>query len=160
MKGREVRRVPIGERGQTLSGGQRQCIALARALLPDPPVLVLDEPTSMMDIPAENAFKARMRRYMQGKTLVLITHRPSLLDLVDRIIVMGRGRIVADGPRDEILSKGKMRPQGAARREPAAAKPQAAEPDPALATTNDEGTVAPAQATPAQAAPAQARARE
>jgi ATP-binding cassette, subfamily C, bacterial LapB len=101
----------IGERGQTLSGGQRQCIALARALLPDPPILVLDEPTSMMDMPAENAFKARMREYMRGKTLVLITHRPSLLDLVDRVIVMGRGRIVADGSRDEILNKGRNRPQ-------------------------------------------------
>ena len=105
--------MPIGERGQTLSGGQRQCIALARALLPDPPVLVLDEPTSMMDIPAENAFKERMRRYMQDKTLVLITHRPSLLDLVDRVIVLSRGRVVADGPREEILKLGQKAPKAA-----------------------------------------------
>lgn len=105
--------MPIGERGQTLSGGQRQCIALARALLPDPPVLVLDEPTSMMDIPAENAFKERMRRYMQDKTLVLITHRPSLLDLVDRIIVLSRGRVVGDGPREEILKLGQKAPKAA-----------------------------------------------
>ncbi len=98
----------VGERGQTLSGGQRQCIALARSLLPDPPVVVLDEPTSMMDMPAENAFKQRMRDYLVGKTLILITHRPSLLDLVDRIIVVSRGRVVADGPRDEVLKKGRV----------------------------------------------------
>ncbi len=97
----------VGERGQTLSGGQRQCIALARSLLPDPPVVILDEPTSMMDMPAENAFKRRMRDYLAGKTLVLITHRPSLLDLVDRIIVISRGRVVADGPREEVLKKGR-----------------------------------------------------
>ncbi len=97
----------VGERGQTLSGGQRQCIALARSLLPDPPVVILDEPTSMMDMPAENAFKRRMRDYLAGKTLVLITHRPSLLDLVDRIILISRGRVVADGPREEVLMKGR-----------------------------------------------------
>lgn len=103
----------VGERGQTLSGGQRQCIALARALLPNPPILVLDEPTSMMDMPAENAFKVRLKQYMPGKTLVLITHRPSLLDIVDRIIVLSRGRVVADGPREEVLKKAR-RPQARA----------------------------------------------
>jgi ATP-binding cassette subfamily C protein LapB len=136
----------IGERGQTLSGGQRQCIALARALLPNPPVLVLDEPTSMMDIPAENAFKARMRRYMQGKTLVLVTHRPSLLDLVDRIIVMGRGRLVADGPRDEILNRGKGRAQPAAAVRRGAA-PTAANTGPATA----DGVAAVGARAPAEA---------
>jgi len=120
--------MPIGERGQTLSGGQRQCIALARALLPDPPILVLDEPTSMMDMPAEAAFKERMRRYMQGKTLLLITHRPSLLDLVDRIIVLGRGRVVADGSRDEILKHGRRAAQATATARPTATPQAAAEP--------------------------------
>ena len=95
----------IGERGQTLSGGQRQCIALARAFLSDPPILMLDEPTSMMDMASERQFALRLKTHLEQKTLVLITHRPSLFHLVDRLIVMGHGRIVADGPRDVILNK-------------------------------------------------------
>lgn len=95
----------IGERGQTLSGGQRQCIALARAFLSDPPILMLDEPTSMMDMASERQFAERLKTHLENKTLVLITHRPSLFHLVDRLIVMGQGRIVADGPRDVILNK-------------------------------------------------------
>jgi ATP-binding cassette subfamily C protein LapB len=95
----------IGERGQTLSGGQRQCIALARALLPDPPILVLDEPSSMMDMASERQFAERLKTQLGGKTLLLITHRPSLFHLVDRLIVLGQGRVVADGPRDVILGK-------------------------------------------------------
>ena len=95
----------IGERGQTLSGGQRQCIALARAFLSDPPILMLDEPTSMMDMASERQFAERLKTELENKTLVLITHRPSLFHLVDRLIVMGQGRIVADGPRDVILNK-------------------------------------------------------
>ena len=98
----------IGERGQTLSGGQRQSIALARALLPDPPVLVLDEPTSMMDMNSERQFMERLQTQLSDKTMLLITHRPSLFHLVDRLIVLGQGRIVADGPRDQILSKAKQ----------------------------------------------------
>ncbi|SDG35526.1 type I secretion system permease/ATPase [Roseospirillum parvum] len=93
----------VGERGGMLSGGQRQSIALARALLPDPPILLLDEPTSMMDMPAEQAFVRRMETAMRGKTIVLITHRPSLLKLVDRLIVISRGAVVADGPVNEVL---------------------------------------------------------
>lgn len=101
--------LPVGERGSQLSGGQRQAIALARALLPDPPLLVLDEPTSMMDVPAEQTLIRRLKDEMGDKTIILITHRPSLLALVDRIIVMGRGKIVADGPRDEILRAGQKK---------------------------------------------------
>lgn len=129
--------MPIGERGQTLSGGQRQCIALARALLPDPPILVLDEPTSMMDMPAEAAFKERMRKFMQGKTLVLITHRPSLLDLVDRIIVLGRGRVVADGPREEILKHGRRETTTSASTRSQPAPPPTASQQPAAAPKTD-----------------------
>ncbi len=99
----------VGERGQTLSGGQRQSIAIARALLPNPPVLVLDEPTSMMDMASERAFIRRLKVAIEGKTLILITHRPSLLSLVDRIIVLSRGQIVADGPRDVVLRGGGSR---------------------------------------------------
>ncbi len=99
----------VGERGQTLSGGQRQSIAIARALLPNPPVLILDEPTSMMDMASERAFIKRLRSVIEGKTLILITHRPSLLSLVDRIIVLSKGQIVADGPRDVVLRGGGTR---------------------------------------------------
>ena len=98
----------VGERGQTLSGGQRQCIALARALVPDPPIVLLDEPTSMMDLTSERQFANRLKGLLPGKTLILITHRPSLFHLVDRLIVLSQGRIIADGPRDEILNRAKQ----------------------------------------------------
>ncbi|WP_430469317.1 type I secretion system permease/ATPase [Thalassospira lucentensis] len=94
----------LSERGEGLSGGQRQSITLARALIAEAPVLVMDEPTSMMDSGSEQALIERLKEYGVGKTMVLVTHRTSLLDLVDRVIVLDRGRIVADGPKS-ILSK-------------------------------------------------------
>ena len=94
---------PVGERGQLLSGGQRQAVGLARALLLRPPILVLDEPTSAMDATAEAAFKARLGALAPGRTLVLITHRFPLLELVSRVVVIDGGRVVADGPREQIL---------------------------------------------------------
>ena len=97
--------MPIGERGEALSGGQRQAIAIARALLLEPPVLVLDEPTSFMDNSAESRFKARLEVELGGRTLLLITHRASLLTLVDRVIVLEAGRVVADGPREDVLRR-------------------------------------------------------
>lgn len=93
----------VGERGEMLSGGQRQAVALARALLLDPPVLVLDEPTSAMDNGAEARFIQRIARELIGRTLLLVTHRASLLVLVERLIVMDSGRIVADGPKEKVL---------------------------------------------------------
>ena len=93
----------VGERGEALSGGQRQAVAVARALLLDPPILVLDEPTSSMDNGAEARFMQRLGRELVGRTLILVTHRASLLALVDRIIVMDGGRIVADGPKDKVM---------------------------------------------------------
>lgn len=93
----------IGERGESLSGGQRQGVAIARAVLLDPPVLLLDEATSSMDFTTEAQFKERLRRYVTHKTLLVVTHRLSLLELADRIIVIDDGRVVADGPRDKVM---------------------------------------------------------
>lgn len=94
---------PIGERGENLSGGQRQAIALARALLLNPKVLLLDEPTNSMDNRTEELLKTRLLPYLEGKTLVLVTHRLSLLSLVERLIVLDNGNIVAAGPKEQIL---------------------------------------------------------
>ncbi len=95
--------LPVGERGEGLSGGQRQTISIARALLLEPPILIMDEPTNAMDNTTEEQFKTRLAPLVQGRTLLLVTHRASLLSLVDRIIVMDNGRIVADGPKDTVL---------------------------------------------------------
>jgi ATP-binding cassette subfamily C protein LapB len=102
---------PVGERGQLLSGGQRQAVLLARALLLDPPIMLLDEPTSAMDNSSEDALRHRLHGWMQGKTLLLVTHRTSMLSLVDRLVVLDNGKIVADGPKDiviEALRKGRV----------------------------------------------------
>lgn len=96
----------VGEKGATLSGGQRQSMGIARALLPNPPVLMFDEPTSSMDLNSEKRFISRLENYAKSKTLILVTHRTSLFSIVDRIIVLGNGKVVADGPRDEVLKIG------------------------------------------------------
>ena len=96
--------MPVGERGEGLSGGQRQAIAVARAYLTQPPVLVLDEPSNAMDSRSEETFKERLAQQLAGRTLLLITHRASLLSLVDRIIVLEGGSVAADGPRDQVLA--------------------------------------------------------
>lgn len=93
----------VGERGESLSGGQRQGVAIARAVIHDPAILLLDEPTASMDHSSEEEIKRRLREFMPGKTTIIVTHRTSLLDLVDRIIVMDAGRIVADGPKDQVV---------------------------------------------------------
>ena len=93
----------IGERGESLSGGQRQEVAIARAVLMDPPVLMFDEPTSAMDFSTEHGFKDRLRQFAAHKTVVIVTHRTSLIDLATRIIVVDDGRIVADGPREQVV---------------------------------------------------------
>ena len=93
----------IGERGDSLSGGQRQGVAIARAFLMDPPILLLDEPTSAMDFTSEQQFKERLRKMAAHKTVLIVTHRNSLLDLATRVIVVDDGKIVADGPRDQVI---------------------------------------------------------
>ncbi len=93
----------IGERGDGLSGGQRQLIALARAVLLRPNILIFDEPTSSMDTRSEDLIKRQLPNVLPGRTMLLITHRASMLALVDRLIVFDRGRVVADGPRETVL---------------------------------------------------------
>jgi len=106
----------VGEKGARLSGGQRQSVAIGRALLLDPPVLLLDEPTSAMDNRSEDEVKQALLQVVEGKTLLLVTHRASLLALVDRIIVMDEGRVLADGPKDNVLEalrQGRIKTGGA-----------------------------------------------
>ena len=95
----------LNDRGESLSGGQRQAIAIARALAGRPPVLLFDEPTSAMDVQSETALIDRLLPEVAGRTLVVVTHRPSLLRLVTRVMVVENGRVVADGPRDDILRR-------------------------------------------------------
>ena len=93
----------VSERGESLSGGQRQSVAIARAVIHDPPVLLLDEPTASMDHTTEEEIKLSLKDFAQGKTMLVITHRTPLLALVDRIIVIDGGRIVADGPKEQVI---------------------------------------------------------
>ena len=93
----------VGERGESLSGGQRQAVAIARATLNDPPILLMDEPTGSMDHSSEEEIKQQLSTYAAGKTMIVITHRTSLLDLVERIIVIDSGKIVADGPKAQVV---------------------------------------------------------
>jgi len=100
----------VGEGGGFLSGGQRQAIALARALLLDEPILILDEPTNSFDNSTESIVKKHLFEYSRDKTLLLVTHKAPLLQLVERLIVIDEGRIVMDGPRDEVLKSLKGKP--------------------------------------------------
>ncbi|HOO80934.1 MAG TPA: type I secretion system permease/ATPase [Alphaproteobacteria bacterium] len=102
----------VGERGEALSGGQRQAVAIARSLLYDPPILVLDEPTASMDPASENRLKKRLDEICRDKTVMLITHKGAMLDLVDKLILIDRGRLVAYGPKDEVIRKLQARQYG------------------------------------------------
>ncbi|EED36944.1 hypothetical protein NOR51B_2897 [Luminiphilus syltensis NOR5-1B] len=93
----------ISERGDSVSGGQRRCISLARALVHEPDILLLDEPTGSMDNSTERLVIDQLKTFIEGRTLLVVTHRNSLLELVDRIIVMDSGKVVADGPRDAVM---------------------------------------------------------
>ncbi len=95
--------MPVGERGQQLSGGQRQSVGIARALINEPPILLLDEPTASLDHTSEEQIRKHLARESAGKTLILVTHRSSLLQLAQRLVVIDRGRIVADGPKETVM---------------------------------------------------------
>jgi len=94
----------VGERGSALSGGQRQSVAVARSLLLSPPIFIMDEPSNSMDNSTEESFKQRFSKELNTQTLILVTHRASLLTLVNRLIVMDGSKIVADGPKESVLS--------------------------------------------------------
>ena len=115
----------VGERGERLSGGQRQAVAMARALLVKPPILLLDEPSSMFDPGTEQRLITRLRT-LSDTTIILVTHRMAMLGLVDRLLVCDRGRIIADGPRDEVLRALAAQPATAAAAAPATSPAQPA----------------------------------
>tara|TARA_B100001250_G_scaffold216320_1_gene185614 strand:+ start:1579 stop:3273 length:1695 start_codon:yes stop_codon:yes gene_type:complete len=95
----------LQDKGNGLSGGQRQAIAITRALVHKPSHFILDEPTSAMDMNAEQLFIKNFKEIYQDSTLIVVSHRMPLVNLVDRIIVMNEGKIIEDGMRDEILKK-------------------------------------------------------
>ncbi len=94
----------VGERGYTLSGGQRQRIAIARALLVNPPILILDDATSAIDVKVEQRIHSSLRVLMEGRTTLIIAHRLSTISLADRVVLLDGGRIVADGTHAELLA--------------------------------------------------------
>jgi ATP-binding cassette subfamily B protein len=98
----------VGERGVKLSGGQRQRIAIARAILKDAPVLLLDEATSALDSESEKAIQAALWELMQGRTAVVVAHRLSTIQRLDRIIVLDGGHIIEQGTHKQLLAKNGM----------------------------------------------------
>ena len=96
----------VAKRGGRLSAGQRQLIAFARAFLADPAVLILDEATSSVDIPSERMVQRALRTVLADRTALVIAHRLSTVQIADRVLVLDRGRIVEDGPPDELIARG------------------------------------------------------
>lgn len=96
--------LPVGEAGALLSGGQRQLVALTRCLVTRPQILLMDEPTSSMDAQSEVAFLRQLKEACGGCTLVMVTHRPAVLELVQRVVVIDAGRVVLDGPKEQVLA--------------------------------------------------------
>jgi ATP-binding cassette subfamily B protein len=96
---------PVGERGHSLSAGQRQLVCLARAILADPPILILDEATSNVDTTTERIMQASLKKLSKGRTLLIIAHRLSTITSADRIVALEHGRIVETGTHRELLAK-------------------------------------------------------
>jgi ATP-binding cassette subfamily B protein len=97
----------LGERGFSLSGGQRQRVAIARAILADPAVLVLDDATSAVDATKEHEIRSALRTVMEGRTTLVIAHRPATIALADRVAVLEHGRIVEEGTHGDLLRRSK-----------------------------------------------------
>ena len=98
------------DRGQSLSAGQRQAIAIARALINQPEILLMDEPTAALDLNSEQAFVKKLKPLIEDSTLIVVTHRLPVLEVVDRIIVLADGKIAIDGPKKDVLEKLKAKP--------------------------------------------------
>jgi ATP-binding cassette subfamily B protein/ATP-binding cassette subfamily B multidrug efflux pump len=96
----------VGDRGIKLSGGQRQRVAIARVLLKGAPILILDEATSALDSESEAAIQENLKMVMEGKTVIAIAHRLSTIAMMDRIVVLDRGRIVEEGTPQELVNRG------------------------------------------------------
>jgi ATP-binding cassette subfamily C protein LapB len=151
--------MPLTEAGGGLSGGQRQMLAVARLMLRNPALVFLDEPTSMMDQASEARVIEVLGRWLKGRTLVLCTHRLQLLAWVDRIALIEHGRILAEGPRDEMVQKLSVAP--APRKAKAAAVKAGLSPQTTTQTATQTATKtapvqAPAPSSAANALPAQA----
>lgn len=148
--------LPIGEDGHGLSGGQKQIVSLVRLTLRDPKVVLLDEPTSGLDEMTEVAALRALAEWGQGRTMVVVTHRPSVLPFVQRVIVVDQGRIVMDGPRDQVLQRLRASPAANApsgeAAAPAAPRPSAPS-APAPAVAGGATGVAGGPGTPAATAP-------
>ncbi len=93
----------VGERGSLLSGGQRQTVAIARAILYDPPILIFDEASNSMDEGTESYIRKNLQEYIKSRTFIIITHKASMLNLVDRLIILDNGKVIADGPKEIVL---------------------------------------------------------
>ena len=118
---------PIGEAGQLLSGGQRQRIGLARAVYGDPVLVVLDEPNANLDDVGETALVRTVQELKtKGRTVFLITHRPGIVAVADRVLILRNGMVQADGPRDEVLAALRAAQAAQAPVDPGALRPQAA----------------------------------
>jgi len=118
----------VGEMGGMLSGGQRQLVALARCLVTQPQILLMDEPTSSMDAQSEAQFLRQLKDAVGTRTLIVVTHRPAVLELVQRVVVVDAGSVALDGPKHLVLAALSGIPPAAAASAPAAQVPQARRP--------------------------------
>jgi ATP-binding cassette subfamily C protein LapB len=115
--------MPVAERGRSLSGGQKQAIAIARTVIREPKILFLDEPTSAADTSTERALVMRLKAELPPKTTIIVsTHRDGLLELVDRLVVFDGGRVMLDGPKAEVIRQ--LREVAQAGSSPRPPKPQ------------------------------------